>query len=48
MTHDHGSVSYSGIDWPARLDPAITETIPVGNRALVVAVEGSLLFVKPA
>lgn len=48
ITHDHGSVSYSGIDWPARLDPAITEAIPIGNRALVVAVEGSLLFVKPA
>lgn len=47
ITRDQGSVSYSGIDWPARLDPAYNEIINAGNRACVVAVEGSLLLVKP-
>ena len=47
ITRDQGSVTYSGIDWQARLDAAYAEPVAVGNRAHVVAVEGSLLLVKP-
>ena len=47
ITRDQGLVSYSGIDWQARLDSAYSETVSVGSRACVVAVEGSLLLVKP-
>ena len=47
ITRDQGTVAYSGIDWQARLDAAYIEPIVVGNRAHVVAVQGSLLLVKP-
>lgn len=47
ITRDQGSVSYSGIDWAARLDAGYTQTIDPGQRACVVAVDGSLLLVKP-
>lgn len=47
ITRDQGKVAYSGIDWQARLDAAYTEPVAVGTRALVVAVQGALLLVKP-
>ena len=47
ITRDRGTVAYSGIDWQARLDAAYIEPIVVGSRAHVVAVQGSLLLVKP-
>lgn len=47
ITRNQGAVAYSGIDWQARLDAAYTEPVAIGSRAHVVAVEGSLLFVKP-
>ncbi|HSC69607.1 MAG TPA: NfeD family protein [Cellvibrio sp.] len=47
ITRDEGLVSYSGIDWQARLDSAYVEPITVGSRAQVVGVQGSLLLVKP-
>lgn len=47
ITRDQGKVTYSGIDWQARLDAAYSESVAVGQRAHVVAVEGSLLLVKP-
>lgn len=47
ITRDQGTVSYSGIDWQARLDATCSEPVTVGNRAHVIAVEGSLLLVKP-
>ena len=47
ITHDQGRVSYSGIEWQARLDVTISEPIAVAHRALVVGVDGSLLLVKP-
>lgn len=47
ITHDQGAVAYSGIDWQARLDAAYVEPVAVGGRAYVVAVEGSLLLVRP-
>jgi membrane protein implicated in regulation of membrane protease activity len=47
ITRDQGKVAYSGIDWQARLDAAYAEPVAVGSRAHVVAVQGSLLLVKP-
>lgn len=47
ITRDQGTVAYSGIDWQARLDTAYGEPVAVGSRAHVVAVNGSLLLVKP-
>ena len=47
VTHDQGRVSYSGIEWQARLDVAHPHPIIVGNRALVVGVDGSRLIVAP-
>lgn len=47
ITRNEGRVSYSGIEWQARLENTATETIPVAVRAEVVAVDGSLLIVKP-
>jgi membrane protein implicated in regulation of membrane protease activity len=47
ITRDQGTVSYSGIDWQARLDATCSEPVTVGSRAHVIAVEGSLLLVKP-
>ncbi len=47
ITQDQGRVSYSGIEWQARLDATILEPIPVASRAVVVGVDGYLLLVKP-
>ena len=47
VTHDEGRVSYSGIEWQARLDVSHVTAIPVASRALVVGVDGSLLIVMP-
>lgn len=47
VTHSEGRVSYSGIEWQARLDPSCQQPIAVASRARVVAVEGSLLIVMP-
>jgi len=47
ITRDQGTVAYSGIDWQARLDVVYVEPVAIGSRAHVVAVEGSLLLVKP-
>ncbi len=47
ITRDQGTVTYSGIDWQARLDTGYPEPVTVGSRAHVVAVKGSLLLVKP-
>lgn len=47
ITRDQGTVAYSGINWQARLDTGYVEPVDVGGRAHVVAVQGSLLLVKP-
>jgi inner membrane protein len=44
---DQGRVSYSGIEWQARLDSSLAEPIAIASRARVVGVDGSLLIVKP-
>lgn len=46
ITRDQGRVSYSGIEWQARLDASVSEPIAVASHALVVRVDGSLLIVK--
>ncbi|MES2826024.1 MAG: NfeD family protein [Pseudomonadota bacterium] len=46
ITHEHGRVSYSGIEWQARLAVTTAEPIAIASRALVVGVDGSLLMVK--
>ncbi len=43
---DAGRVAYSGVEWQARLVSGHTECIAAGERAEVVAVDGSLLLVK--
>lgn len=47
VTQDQGRVSYSGIEWQARLETSNLNEIPLAARAEVVAVDGSLLIVKP-
>ena len=44
---DAGGVKHSGIEWQARLVSSETQSIEVGARAQVVAVDGTLLMVKP-
>jgi inner membrane protein len=41
-----GGVSYSGIEWQARLEPGVNDNIDAGTIVKVVAVDGSLLIVK--
>ncbi len=47
ITRDQGRVAYSGIEWQARLDAALTGPVAVGDRVIVAGVDGSLLLVKP-
>jgi len=47
ITQQKGRVAYSGIEWQARLEASYEEPIAVGDRALVVGVDGSLLIVTP-
>jgi inner membrane protein len=46
ITRNQGAVSYSGIDWQARLESGTSETIAADARVRVVAVDGSLLIVN--
>jgi inner membrane protein len=48
INRDQGRVSYSGIEWQARLAEGHSDPISEGSRAQVVAVDGSLLLVKAA
>jgi inner membrane protein len=48
ITRDQGRVSYSGIEWQARLDASFSESIAISSRVQVVGVDGSLLRVKPS
>jgi inner membrane protein len=47
VTRDQGRVSYSGIEWQARLESSLLEPIAASSRVKVVGVDGSLLLVKP-
>ena len=41
-----GRVSYSGVEWLARLDNSTSESIEPENRVEVTSVDGTLLLVK--
>lgn len=45
VTRDQGAVSYSGIEWQARLKEEAS-SVAVGDRVRVLAVDGSLLLVQ--
>jgi inner membrane protein len=48
VTHLSGTVRYSGLDWPVRLDSSVPEgtTLPSGKEVEVVAVSGNEMIVK--
>ena len=46
VTQTDGRVSYSGIDWLARLDASSSEAIEIESRAEVTSVDGTILIVK--
>ena len=46
VTQADGRVSYSGIDWLARLDGSNSEAVEVNGRVEVTSVDGTLLLVK--
>ncbi|RYY76896.1 MAG: NfeD family protein [Gammaproteobacteria bacterium] len=46
ITKANGRVSYSGIEWLARLDGANSEPVEVHERVEVTSVDGTLLIVK--
>lgn len=48
VTKTDGRVSFSGIDWLARLDANSADAIDIGQQVEVTGVEGTLLLVKPA
>lgn len=47
VTKLDGRVSFSGVDWLARLDAQSSEQAEVGQQVEVTGVEGTLLLVKP-
>lgn len=48
ITQADGRVSYSGVEWLARLDASSSEAIEVESRAEVTSVDGTILVVKSA
>jgi membrane protein implicated in regulation of membrane protease activity len=46
ITPADGRVSYSGVDWLARLDGSSSEPVEVKSRVKVTSVDGTLLIVK--
>jgi hypothetical protein len=46
ITRDGGTIRYSGINWNARLDPALEETVMADERCEIVAVEGNVMIVQ--
>ena len=46
ITQVNGRVSYSGVDWLARLDNSNSDPIEVENKVEVTSVDGTLLLVK--
>lgn len=47
INRSEGRITYSGIEWQARLQSSAVDTIPASAYAEVVSVDGSLLIVKP-
>lgn len=46
ITQTDGRVSYSGVDWLARLDDSSIEPIETESRVEVTSVDGTILMVK--
>ncbi len=46
ITQTDGRVSYSGVEWLARLDSSSSEPIEPENRVQVTSVDGTMLVVK--
>ena len=46
ITQMDGRVSYSGVEWLARLDSSASEPIDAENRVEVTSVDGTILMVK--
>ena len=46
ITHADGRVSYSGVEWLARLDATTNEPVEPPNSVEVTSVDGTLLVVK--
>jgi len=46
ITQADGRVSYSGVEWLARLDGSSNEAIEAENRVEVTSVDGTILVVK--
>ncbi len=46
ITHIDGRVSYSGVDWMARLDNAASEPVEATHQVQVTSVDGTILVVK--
>lgn len=46
ITQADGRVSYSGVEWLARLDSSSSEPIEPENRVQVTSVDGTILVVK--
>lgn len=48
ITATEGRVFYSGVEWLARLDSASTEPVAANSQVIVVAVNGTIMVVRPA
>ena len=48
VTRADGRVSYSGVEWLARLDSSSSEPFEVKGRVMVTSVDGTILVVKLA
>ena len=46
ISHNGGTIRYSGINWKARLDLASEAAIAPDERCEIVAVEGNVMIVK--
>ncbi len=47
ITAEGGTIRYSGIDWPARLDASASEAfIAEGEQCMIASVDGNIMLVK--
>ena len=48
ITQHDGSIRYSGINWPSRLDDSANiDMIAEGQQCTIIAVNGNIMLVKP-
>jgi membrane protein implicated in regulation of membrane protease activity len=47
ITSEGGTIRYSGIDWPARLDASASEAfIAEGKQCMIASVDGNIMLVR--